>query len=113
MKQPPFEEWAPKPYRDNPMLYEQACLRAVMWTLSGTPMFQPPSEIPFRVLGVALHGTYPDTKLVVKFARSQEPATFPFELWDDGSGEIRQDDSNLVGPLYLASEILTEIEEHQ
>jgi len=98
-----------KPYKENPTMYEQACLRRVMRFLAGLPLIDPRQAAPFNVHGAWLRGEYPATQLVVSASRLGEPAEMAFGLWDDEFGRVLPDDSNRAAPAQVSSDIAVQV----
>jgi hypothetical protein len=106
------EHWEPKkPYRENPEMYEQACIREVMKDLAGLVLRDPGEFLPVNVHGVRLEGSFPDTKLILTLSRRGPPDEFVWRLWGDDFGEVLPDESNRAGPTAVACEVMIEVYE--
>jgi hypothetical protein len=100
-----------KPYRDNPEMYEQACIREVMGSLASSIVSDPTAALPLNVHGVRLDGVYPETRLILTLSRIGSPEELEWRLWGDDFGEVLPDDSNRPGPKIVASEVMTQVYE--
>jgi hypothetical protein len=102
----------PKPYRDHPSRYEQACLREVLRVLMDVPVDDPLVRLPVDLHEVRLDGEFPDTKVVIVASRGGDLAALEWEIWGNDFGVVRPDDSNRGSPLAVADQIMIDFYEH-
>jgi hypothetical protein len=91
-------------------MYEQACLREVMNTLSGVDVTTPGERVPITIHGVYLSGKRPDTEIVVVLSRDGPPTSLAWGLWGDDFGEVH-DEENRASPGAVADDIEIQVYE--
>lgn len=97
-----------RPYRDDPVRYEQACLREVFKGLYDFPL----EETPTVFHAIFLEGSYPDTKLTIVLSRLRPLGRLEWDLWGDDLGQVKDDESNRASPEQFAGDVSLQVYEY-